>query len=349
MSGMATKAPPTGTVAFFFTDIEGSARRWQAHGAVMGQAVARHNDLMRAAIAARGGHVFKTVGDAFCAAFATAPAALGAALDAQRALAAEPWGEPGPIRVRMAVHVGAAEERDADYFGPAVNRVARLLAAGHGGQVLLSLPAAELVHDSLSEDIRLLDMGGHRLKDLDRAERIFQVAEPGLETEFPPLSTLEHRPNNLPVFLTPFLGRERESADLRARIDRADVRLVTLTGPGGTGKTRLSLQVAADAIDAFEDGAWFVALETATDEATVATAIAQAIGAREGEGRTAFESVVEYLRTKRLVLVLDNFEQVAHAAPLVAKLLAGAPGIKVLVSSRIRLGVRGEHEYAVPP
>ena len=340
---------PSGTVAFLFTDIEGSTRRWQTHGEVMGKAVARHDAMLRREIESRDGYVFKTVGDAFCAAFPTVSLALAAALASQRALAAEAWGELGVLRARMAVHVGAAEEREADYFGPAVNRVARLLSSGHGGQVLLSHAAEELVRDNLAHDVLLRDLGEHRLKDLARPERIFQLISPDLPAEFPPLATLDHRPNNLPPQLTPFIGRDAEVAAICERIGRSDVRLVTLTGPGGTGKTRLSLQVAANLVDTVADGTWLVELEATTNQALVVTAIGQVLGVREDAGRSSFDALVEHLRTKQLLLVLDNFEQVADAAPLVAKLLLAAPGIKALVTSRIRLGIRGEYEVNVLP
>lgn len=211
---MVEQSLPSGTVAFLFTDVEGSTKLWEAHGAVMGATIARHDELLRRTIETHFGHVFKTVGDAFCAAFDTAQHALAAALAAQRALHDESWGDIGALRVRMAVHVGVAEERDNDYFGPAVNRVARLLSAGHGGQVLLSLPATELARDSLPAGAALRDLGEHRLKDLDRPEHVFEVLIPGLPSSFPPLATLDARPNNLPLELTPFVGRERDTAIL---------------------------------------------------------------------------------------------------------------------------------------
>ncbi|MFL5761868.1 MAG: tetratricopeptide repeat protein [Thermomicrobiales bacterium] len=346
---MTERVLPSGTVAFLFTDVEGSTKLWQAHGAATGAAIARHDALLRTAIETHSGHVFKTVGDAFCAAFETAPLALSAALAAQRALHAEPWGDVGSIRVRMAIHVGAAEERDADYFGPAVNRVARVLSAGHGGQVLLTLAGEELARDALPAGARLRDLGEHRLKDLAREERLFQVVEADLPADFPPLNTLDAHPHNLPVQLTPFLGRDREVASVRENLERNDVRLLTLTGPGGTGKTRLALQVAADLVEGYADGAWFVELEEATDADLVAAAIARALGVRETGGHSLWDSLIEFLKAKRLLLVLDNFEQVAHAAPIVGKLLAAAPAAKVLVTSRIRLGIQAEHDLHIPP
>ncbi len=203
-------ALPSGTVTFLFTDIEGSTTRWEQQRAAMQAALARHDAILREVIEAHGGHVFKTVGDAFYAGFATAPAALDAALAAQRALAGEDWGEVGPLRVRMALHTGTAEERDGDYFGPPLNRVARILGAGHGGQVLLSTATQELLRDDLPGGAALRDLGEHRLKDLIRPEHLFQIVAPDLPADFPPLRTLENRPNNLPPQPTPFIGRAHE-------------------------------------------------------------------------------------------------------------------------------------------
>src|SRR5215210_6825278 len=246
-------SPPTGTVTFLFTDIEGSTKMWEHHAPAMQAALIRHDELLRSAIEERGGYVFKTVGDAFCCAFPTAPEALEAALEAQRTLLSEEWGETGPLGVRMALHMGAAEERDGDYFGPPVNRVARLMSAAHGGQVLLSLPTQELVRDQLPAGTSLRDLGERRLKDLFRPERIFQLTAPSLLSEFPPLRTLESHPNNLPLQPTPLVGRERETREIAERLRSEEVRLLTLTGAGGTGKTRLALQAAADLLEEFSD------------------------------------------------------------------------------------------------
>jgi predicted ATPase/class 3 adenylate cyclase len=340
--------PPTGTVTFLFTDIEGSTALWEKDPEAMQYALARHDGILRHTIEDRGGFAFKTVGDAFCCAFPTAPDALEAALGAQRALSTEEWGETGPLRVRMALHTGTAEEQGGDYFGPPLNRVARLLSAGHGGQVLLSLPTQELVRDLLPVDAELRDLGEHRLKDLARPERVYQLVAPGLPAEFPPLRTLESRPNNLPMQPTPLVGREREVEEIRGRLLAPEVRLLTLTGPGGTGKTRLALQAAADLLDEFEDGVFFVALATLTDPTLVVPTVAQALGVRESGDQPLIEGVKDYLKDKRLLLVLDNFEQVLEAAPLAGELLS-APRLQVLATSRIPLGVYGEHEYAVPP
>ena len=340
---------PSGTVTFLFTDIEGSTRRWEQAPTAMAAALVRHDDLLRSAIEANGGHVFKTVGDAFCATFATAAAGLSAAVQAQRSLASEPWGEVGPLRVRMALHSGEAEERDSDYFGPPVNRVARLLGAGYGSQVLLSRVTADLVRDELSDGAHLVDLGGHRLKDLARPEHIFQLVVPDLPSEFPPLKTLDARPNNLPVQSTSLIGRQREVGEALDLLGRDAVRLLTLTGSGGVGKTRLSLQVAAEVAEAFPDGVWFVDLAALHDPALVVHAIARAMGLREEVGRAHRDRVAEVLRDERVLLVLDNFEQVVAAASDVAALLAAAPRLKVLATSRALLRVRGESELAVAP
>jgi predicted ATPase/class 3 adenylate cyclase len=341
---------PTGTVTFLFTDIEGSTTRWEHHSAAMHAALARHDGLLRDAIEVHDGVVFKTVGDAFCAVFTAAPAALEAALTAQRALAAEPWPEElGAVRVRMALHTGTAEQRGADYFGPPLNRVARLRSAGHGGQVLLSAATYELVRDALPAGAGLRDLGEHRLKDLIRPEQVYQLTAPDLPAQFPMLRTLDSRANNLPVQQTSFIGRERELAAVRALLERPDVHMVTLTGPGGTGKTRLAVQAAAAALAGFADGTYFVPLAPVSDPALVASTLAQMLGLQEAGGQPLQEALLGYLRDKEMLLLLDNFEQVVAAAPLVSTLLAGAPRLTLLVTSRTVLRLYGEREYAVPP
>ncbi|HSH81589.1 MAG TPA: adenylate/guanylate cyclase domain-containing protein [Herpetosiphonaceae bacterium] len=341
---------PTGTVTFLFTDIEGSTTRWEHQRQAMQQALARHDAILRAVIAAHGGHVFKTVGDAFYAVFAAAPDALHAALAAQRAFEAEAWpAETGPLRVRMALHTGATEQRDGDYFGPPLNRVARLLAAGHGGQVLISAATQELVRDQLPLAAALRSLGEHRLRDLIRPEHIFQLLAPDLAGDFPPLRTLENRPNNLPLQPTPFLGRERELAALGTLLRTPSIRLLTVTGPGGTGKTRLALQAAADALDHFADGVWFVNLAPIGDPMLVVSTIAHVLVVHETGQQSLVDLLKHHLRDKALLLLLDNFEQVLGAAPAVADLLGVAPRLTVLVTSRAPLRLRGEHEYSVPP
>jgi predicted ATPase/class 3 adenylate cyclase len=352
---------PSGTVTFFFTDIEGSTKLWEQYPAAMKVALAWHDDVLRHTIEMHGGYVFKTVGDAFCAAFSTAPDALAVALAVQRSLQRED-GKPQTeavsvsIRVRIALHTGTAEERDADYFGPPVNRVARLLAAGHGGQILLSLATQELVRDQLDDiarrggvalPVQLRDMGERRLKDLIRPEHIFQIVASDLLQEFPPLKTLDYHLNNLPAQTTPFIGREQDIAAIKQQLLSPDARLLTLTGVGGTGKTRLSLQVAADLLDDFGDGVFFVALAEVRDPALVAGTIAQALEVRETAGKPLLEQLKDYLRAKHVLLVLDNFEQVAEAAPTVSELLSAAPKLKILVTSRNLLRVYGERDYPV--
>lgn len=341
---------PGGTITFLFTDIEGSTLRWEQHSAAMQPALARHDALLAAAITSHGGVVFKTVGDAFYAAFTTAAAALAAALAAQRALQREAWDATvGPLRVRIALHTGAAELRADDYFGPPLNRVARLLVAAHGEQILLSRATQELIRDSLPPGVQLRDLGEHRLKDLIRPEQIFQLQADDLRSDFPPLRTLDSRVNNLPPQSAPLLGREQELAELRALMARADVRLLTLTGPGGTGKTRLSLQLGADLLHDFADGVFLLELAPISDPGLVASTIAHTLGVKETGVTPLIEGLQAYLRDKQMLLILDNFEQVATAAPVVTALLRAAPRLKVLVTSRVVLRLYEEQEFLVAP
>jgi predicted ATPase/class 3 adenylate cyclase len=342
-------APPTGTITFLFTDIQGSTRLWEQHPQAMETALARHNSLVREAVEGHGGYVFKTVGDAFCTAFAVAPDALAAAVATQRALLAEPWGETGRLRVRIALHTGTAGAHNGDYTGFTLSRVARILAAGHGDQILLSRVTEELISDQLPPGATLRDLGAHQLKDLSRPEYIFQVLAPGLPDRFPPLKTLERRASNLPAQMTPLIGRVQEAAAVCAQLRRPDVRLLNLIGPGGTGKTRLGLQVASDMLDEFESGIYFVGLTPISVPALVASTIAQTLGLKEGSGQPMVESLKDFLRDKHLLLLLDNFEQVVDAAPLLAELLAAAPRLKMLITSRAVLHLSGEHAFPVPP
>ena len=339
---------PSGTVTFLFTDVEGSTRLWQEHPQGMGAAIARHDALLQTAVDAQGGYVFKSMGDAICAAFASAGGAASAAVAAQRALAAEPWGETGPLRVRMALHSGEAEIRAGDYFGPPLNRVARLLAAGHGGLILLSQTTHELVRGALPKGVFPWDLGEHRLRDLLEPERVYQLIVPDLESDFPPLRTLDARPNNLPLQPTPLVGREREVAATVAALRRPEVRLLTLTGPGGTGKTRLALQAAADLSEDFADGVFFVALANVTDPNALPAAVAEVLGVREEGTRPVQERLIDELAPKHVLLLLDNFEQLATAAPVVTTWLAAAPHLKLMVTSRVPLRLRAEHEQRVP-
>jgi predicted ATPase/class 3 adenylate cyclase/Tfp pilus assembly protein PilF len=341
--------PHTGNITFLFTDVEGSTSLWERTPKAMSGALSRHDEIMRTAIEAHNGHVFKTVGDAFHATFSAAPDALEAALEAQRALLHEAWDLTGPLRVRMALHTGVAEERDGDYFGPSLNRVARLLSAGHGGQILLSLATRELVRDRLPDESGLRDLGERRLKDLSSPEHVFQITASGLRSEFPSLNTLDIRRNNLPAQPTPLIGRERELEEVLAMLRSTHVRLLTFTGPGGTGKTRLGLQAAAELTDEFEDGVFFVALASVADPTLVAPAITRTLGLTESGNQPAEELLEGYLRDKQVLLVLDNFEHVLESAPLLDALLSAAPGLKVLATSRTALRLYGEHEFPVPP
>ncbi len=259
---------PTGTVTFLFTDIEGSTKLWEAHPDAMKVALARHDVLMRDVIESKSGYVFKTVGDAFCAAFHTAPEAISATLEAQLAIATESWPEGVVIKVRMALHTGAVESRDGDYFGQPLNRVARLLSTGHGGQTLLTQATQELVRDSLPVSATLRDLGTHQLKDLARPEQVYQLQHPRLPESFPALKSLSTHPNNLPQQVTSFIGREKELAEVQERL--AQTHLLTLTGAGGSGKSRLSLQAAADLLERFPDGAFLVELAPLADPDLVA-------------------------------------------------------------------------------
>ncbi len=340
---------PCGTLTFLCTDIAGSSQLWEQHPEAMRLALARHDTILRETIAAHEGIVFKSGGDGVYAAFTRAPDALAAAVAAQQALLAEPWGQTGPLHVRMVLHMGVAEERDGDYFGPPLNRVARLLAVGHGDQILLSRATYELVCDQLPPEVALRDLGTHRLKDLTRPEQIFQVVAPALPVDFPSLQTLDTRPHNLPAQLTPLIGRTQEVAAVCGHLRRDDVRLLTLSGSGGTGKTRLALQVAAELLEDFVDGAYFVDLAPISDPALVASTIAQPLGVPEIGDQPLIVGLKAHLKRKQKLLLLDNFEQVLSAAPLVVELLAAAPKLKVLITSRAVLHVSGEHEFVVPP
>jgi predicted ATPase/class 3 adenylate cyclase len=337
-----------------FTDLEGSTRLLEAHPAAYREAVRRHHDLLRAAVEAHGGAVFETVGDAVYAAFAQATDAVAAALAGQLALQAADWGElgPGALRARMGLHTGEVERQGAHYFGAPLYRGARLTATAHGGQTVLSEAAAALVRDTLPElsaGAALRDLGEHRLKDLQRPERIFQVVRPDLPADFPPLRTLDARPHNLPVLRDPLIGRARELAQVEALLARDDVGLVTLTGPGGVGKTRLALQAAADLLDRFPDGVVVSDLAPVRDPALVAPTVVQTLGVPAAGGRPPGEVLRGYLRERRLLLLLDNFEQVLGAAALVADLLRACPHLKALVTSREALRLGGERRVAVPP
>jgi predicted ATPase/class 3 adenylate cyclase len=338
---------PTGTVTFLFSDVEGSTQRWEHHRDAMKAAVARHEQLMSTAIKQHGGYVFKTIGDAFCAAFPTAPDAAGAALDAQLALAKEDFASVDGLRVRMGLHTGHAEERNADYFGPTVNRVARLMSIGHGGQVLLSGSTRELARSDLPAGATLLDLGTHRLKDLTEPEQVWQLTIAGLPVEFPPLKSLDTLPNNLPIQRTTLVGREQDVAVVKELV--GNHRLLTLFGAGGVGKTRLALQVGAELLDQYPDGVWFVDFAPITDPELVSSVIAKVLGMSQQEGRRVDESIAPWLKRKKLLLILDNCE---HVLEIVAKItdliLTTAPDVKMLTTSRQALGIGGEVVHRLP-
>jgi predicted ATPase/class 3 adenylate cyclase len=343
----ATEPLPTGTVTFLFTDIEGSTKLVQRLGDGYAQVLGDHCHIIRDAIRAAGGTEVSTEGDSFFAVFPNARGGLEAALAAQRALAVYAWPEGTDLRVRMGLHTGEGKLGGDSYVGLDVHRAARIAAAAHGGQLVISDSTRSMVEGSLPDRAHLRELGAHRLKDLANPERLFQVDVDGLPSEFPALRSLDARANNLPVQLTSFVGREREIAAVSDLLSR--VRLVTLTGPGGTGKTRLAIQVAAERLADFKDGSYFVELAPVTEPTLAASAIASALLIREAPDRPLVETLKAELRDRQLLLVLDNFEQILDAGPLVTELLAAAPRLRVLVTSRAALHVRGEHEVPVPP
>ncbi len=313
----------------------------------MPAALRRHDELIRGVIEANGGHVFKTMGDAFCAAFWRAPDALAAAADAQRALAGEDWSAVGGLTVRMALHSGTTDEREDDYFGPAVNRVARLLAVAHGGQVVISGVTAQLLHGAMPEQTELRDLGEHRLKDLVEHEHVWQLAAPGLVGTFPPLRSLESLPNNLPRQLTPLVGREEVLAEIEPLV--LERPLVSLVGTGGVGKTRVALQVGADLLDRSGEGVWFINLAPLSDQALLVNTTASIFGLREQGERPMLEVLLQYLRPRHLLLILDNCEHLVEAVAHVADaILRAAPQVRLLATSREPLRIEGEHVYRMP-
>jgi predicted ATPase/class 3 adenylate cyclase len=337
---------PSGTVTFLFTDIEGSTHLWQEHPEAMRPALARHDELLREAIESHDGHVVKTTGDGAHAVFATATDAIAAAVSAQRAVAAEAWPERAPLVVRMGIHSGPAELRDGDYYGTAVNKAARLMSVAHGGQIVVSLATEELAGDELDGDLSLRDLGEHRLRDLSRAERVYQVEAAGLAAAFPSLRGLDAYAGNLPVQLTSFVGREEDVASIADDVRCS--RMVTLTGVGGVGKTRLSLQVAAELVPDFPDGVWFFELAPVGDEDAALQAIATVLGVSPRPGLSTERAILDFFALKRALVVLDNCEHLLDATATFAEhLLHDCPGVHVLATSREALTVESEHIRSV--
>ena len=342
---------PSGMVTLLFTDIEGSVGLWEADPGAMAEASARHNRMVGEQIEVAGGQVFKVVGEAFRAVFADPSAALASAVAVQRAAGAERWPPGLPIGVRMALHSGTCVERGGDYFGPVVNRVGRLLAAGHGGQVLVTGATYELLAGRLPGGIGFRDLGEHRLKDLGRAERVFQVTGAGLAGGFGPLRSLDDPAlrHNLPSQATSFVGRAAELAELRSLVPGGS-RLVTIAGPGGIGKSRLALQVAAEVLDGTGEGVWLAELAPVAEPELVARTVAAVLGVREEPGRPLLDTLAEAVGDRSLLVVLDNAEHVLGAAAKLADaLLRCCPRASLLVTSREPLGIGGEHVFRVPP
>lgn len=337
----------TGVVAFLFSDIEGSTRLWEQEPSRMRLALACHDALARAAVEANRGTIVKTTGDGFHAAFEDSLDALAAALQLQQTLA-DPTATNGvSLRVRCGVHAGVVERRDNDFFGGVVNRAARIMSAAHGSQVLLSQTAVALIAERLPSGVAFRDLGSVRLRDLASPERIYQLIHPKLQQDFPALRSLEATPNNLPQQVTSFVGRERALAEVKKLLGRT--RLLTLVGVGGLGKTRLSLQLAANLLDDYPDGVWFVELAPLADGRLVPQAVATVLGVKEEAGRPVVEPLVKYVKDRELLLILDNCEHLVHAcAELAKQLLQAGAYLKILASSREHLHIAGELTYSVP-
>lgn len=363
MTGITTHSEdrsfPSGTVTFLFTDIEGSTTLWDRHPERMKAALAGHDSILKGAVDAHGGRIIKNTGDGVHAVFQKAIDAVDAAVKAQKLLQSQILDNNGAIppsgyaaadmqlKVRMGLHTGEAELRDGDYFGQTLNRAVRIMAAGHGGQILVSEVTAQLAQEHFTDGCSLLDLGEHHLKGVLRPEKIFQLVAPGLPNDFPPLKSTPTATNNLPPQLTSFIGRERELREATEKL--ASARLLTLIGPGGTGKTRLSLQIGAEQIARFKDGVWLVELASVSDPAYIVSTIASAFEIHELQNIPLIQLVIDYLRSKELLLILDNCEHLVEAGAQAAdQLLHACPTLKIIASSREALGIDGETVYRVP-
>jgi predicted ATPase/class 3 adenylate cyclase len=335
-------------LTFLFTDLENSSRLWEQFPDEMRNALARHDMLLKKTIETHGGCIVKTTGDGLHAIFESPSDAVTAALDSQQAIIKETWSENvGTLKVRMGLHTGESQERDGDYYGPAVNRAARVMGIGHGGQILISEVTSMLIRDSLPQDASLLDLGQYRLKGLTAPEQIFQLYHPALQLDFPPLTSLETYKHNLPVQLTSFIGRESELSEVKRLLSQT--RLLTLLGPGGTGKTRLALQTAADLVDQYPDGVWLIELAPLTDPDLIPDRVAATFNTQEQHGRPILETLINYLRRKELLLLLDNVEHlVRESAEFAEQLLMNCPSIKILVTGREALFIGGETTLQIP-
>ncbi len=348
---------PTGTVTFLFTDIEGSTQLWEKHPEEMKSALAKHDSILKEAIESNHGHIIKTTGDGVHAVFEKVFDSVNATIQAQRNLSSSFISHPFDsaqdkpsslsLKVRMGLHTGEAELRDGDYYGNTLNRAARIMSAGHGGQVLISSITSDLLRDQLQKDQSLLDLGEHHLKGLLLTEKIFQLVSPGLEKVFPSLNSISIATNNLPTQLTSFIGRERERNEVNEKLKSS--RLMTLIGPGGTGKTRLSIQVAEDQLPEFKDGVWFVELAPLSDPKLIMQSIAAVFNVRTMPGMSLQDNIINFLRAKNLLLILDNCEHMVEAcAQLTDQILRSSPQLKIMISSREAIGINGETIYRVP-
>jgi len=340
---------PQGTITFVFTDIVGSTRLWEKFPADMGNAIRQHDALLREIFEASDGYVFKTVGDAFCVAFELPSSAVRAVVEVQRQLAAREWGALGSLVVRAGVHSGPAEFRNKDYFGGTLNRAARIEAAAHGGQILVSGVTRDLLQDDPTESVGFRDLGAHRLRSLERPEQLFQILAEGLTPDFPAPKSMEVLPNNLPIQTTSFIGRDKEMDSVSTTLE-SRTRLLTLVGTGGTGKTRLAIEAGARLIGAFPDGVWLVELALVSDASRLLQTLTDSLGLREEPGRPLLETLLGFLRSKKLLLILDNCEQLTGSvASIAAELLRTCPSLKILATSRHSLGLAGEGFLPVPP